>query len=66
MAAAEMEFRTQAESAGSEGPKENAPERLVARSFYKELREHGYMPKELLAVCIELIDLVTQDLPRRR
>ena len=42
----------------------NAGERVVARSFYSELRERGYSPKELLAVSIELIDLVTRDLPK--
>ena len=33
-------------------------ERIVARSFYRELRENGYSPRELLAVSSELIDLV--------
>ena len=42
----------------------NAGERVVARSFYKELRESGYTPKDLLAVSTELIDLVTRDLPK--
>jgi hypothetical protein len=40
----------------------NTGERVVARSFYKELRESGYTPKELLVVSTELIDLVTRDL----
>ena len=39
-------------------------QRVVARSFYNELRESGYSPKELLAVSIELIDLITRDLPK--
>ena len=43
-----------------------ACERFVARSFYNEMRENGYTPKELLAVSIELIALVTHDLPQRR
>ena len=46
------------------GANSNAGERVVARSFYSELRERGYSPKELLAVSIELIDLVTRDLPK--
>jgi hypothetical protein len=41
-------------------------ERIVARSFYKELRESGYSPRELLAVSSELIDLVTQELRKDR
>ena len=39
---------------------------FAARSFYNEMREKGYTPKELLAVSIELIALVTHDLPERR
>ncbi len=36
--------------------------RILARSFYKELRASGYTPKQLLALSTELIDLITQDL----
>ena len=41
-------------------------ERFVARSFYKELRENGYTAMELLTVSMELIELITEDLPERR
>jgi hypothetical protein len=40
--------------------------RILARSFYKELRTSGYSPKQLLALSTELIDLITQDLQRER
>ena len=40
--------------------------RILARSFYKELRENGYTPKQLLALSTELIDLITQDLQAER
>ena len=40
--------------------------RILARSFYKELRASGYTPKQLLALSTELIDLITQDLQRER
>jgi len=40
--------------------------RILARSFYKELRENGYTPKQLLALSTELIDLITQDLASER
>ena len=40
--------------------------RILARSFYKELRENGYTPKQLLALSTELIDLITQDLQADR
>ena len=49
----------------SEAPElRSTAERIVARSFYKELRESGYTTKELLAVSAELIDLVTHDLKK--
>jgi len=40
--------------------------RILARSFYKELRSSGYTPKQLLALSTELIDLITQDLNKER
>jgi hypothetical protein len=62
-----MEFTTQAAGSTAETREEtNAAEWFVARSFYKELRENGYTPTELLALSIELIALVTHDLPERR
>ncbi|MBS2024808.1 MAG: hypothetical protein JST92_20625 [Deltaproteobacteria bacterium] len=44
----------------------NAGARILARSFYKELRENGYTPKQLLALSTELIELITDDLARER
>jgi hypothetical protein len=44
----------------------SAGARILARSFYKELRENGYSPNQLLALSTELIDLITQDLQRER
>lgn len=40
--------------------------RILARSFYRELRENGYSPRQLLAISTELIELVTDDLERER
>jgi hypothetical protein len=40
--------------------------RILARSFYRELRENGYTPKQLLALSTELIDLITRDLQAER
>ncbi len=40
--------------------------RILARSFYKELRSSGYTPKQLLSISTELIDLITQDLNKDR
>ena len=43
-----------------------AAARILARSFYRELRENGYTPRQLLSLSTELIELVTQDLQRER
>jgi hypothetical protein len=44
----------------------SAGARILARSFYRELRASGYTPKQLLALSTELIDLITQDLQAER
>jgi hypothetical protein len=44
----------------------SAGARILARSFYRELRSSGYTPKQLLALSTELIDLITQDLQAER
>jgi hypothetical protein len=40
--------------------------RILARSFYRELRSNGYTPAELVAVSTELIELVTLELRDNR
>ena len=40
--------------------------RILARSFYKELRSSGYTPRQLLALSTELIELITLDLQSER
>ena len=44
----------------------SAGARILARSFYKELRTSGYTPKQLLALSTELIELITLDLQAER
>ena len=41
-----------------------APARILARSFYRELRSRGYSASHLLALSSELIGLITDDLRR--
>jgi len=36
--------------------------KILARSFYKELRESGFSHNQILAASTELLDLVTRDL----
>lgn len=43
-------------------PDYSAGVRILARSFYKELRSSGYSPKQLLALSTVLIELITLDL----
>lgn len=39
--------------------------RLLARAFYKELREEGFTPNQVLAASGELLEMVTADLRAR-
>jgi hypothetical protein len=40
--------------------------RLLARAFYKEMREEGFTPQQVLAASGELLDMVTTDLREAR
>ena len=44
--------------------KENSdkPARLLARTFFKELREHGYSDEQILLFSSEMIDCLNRDL----
>ncbi|HVV51478.1 MAG TPA: hypothetical protein VHO06_17550 [Polyangia bacterium] len=35
---------------------------ILSKSIYKELRENGYEPKQIVALATEIISLVTTDL----
>lgn len=48
-------------------PPATAPNRekalqILSKSIYKELRENGYEPKQIVALASEIISLVTNDL----
>jgi hypothetical protein len=36
--------------------------RILSKSIYKELRQNGYEPKQIVALATELIGLVTSDI----
>ena len=36
--------------------------KILARTFFQQLRTAGYTPKQIIGVATELIDLVTVDL----
>jgi hypothetical protein len=43
-------------------PAELKATKILARSFYRELRENGYSCNQILGLATELIDLVTREL----
>jgi len=47
-------------------PDRAAAARLLARSFYRELRSSGYTANQLIALSTALIELITLDLQRHR
>jgi hypothetical protein len=36
--------------------------KILSKSIYKELRQNGYEPKQIVALATELISLVTTDI----
>lgn len=36
--------------------------KILSRSIYKELRQNGYEPKQIVALATEIIGLVTSDI----
>ncbi len=36
--------------------------KILSRSLYRELRQNGYEPKQIVALATELIGLVTTDI----
>jgi hypothetical protein len=36
--------------------------KILSKSIYKELRQNGYEPKQIVALATELIGLVTSDI----
>jgi hypothetical protein len=39
---------------------------ILARSLFRQMREQGYTPEQIIALSSELIDLVSQDLRQER
>ena len=37
--------------------------RILSKSLYRDLRQNGYEPKQIVAVASELIAQVTSDIP---
>ena len=52
----------QANALPAQGPNREKALQILSKSIYKELRENGYEPKQIVALATEIISLVTTDL----
>ena len=52
----------QANALPAPGPNREKALQILSKSIYKELRENGYEPKQIVALASEIISLVTTDL----
>ena len=55
---------TQANALPAPAPNREKALQILSKSIYKELRENGYEPKQIVALATEIISLVTTDLNR--
>ena len=53
---------TQANVLPAPAPNREKALQILSKSIYKELRENGYEPKQIVALATEIISLVTTDL----
>ena len=49
-------------TAAAPSPNREKALRILSKSIYKELRQNGYEPKQIVALATELISLVTSDI----
>ena len=50
------------ESATASAPNRERALKILSKSIYKELRQNGYEPKQIVALATEIIGLVTSDM----
>jgi hypothetical protein len=50
------------ETATVSAPNRERALKILSKSIYKELRQNGYEPKQIVALATELISLVTTDI----
>ena len=53
---------TPAQAISTVDPNREKALQILSKSIYKELRENGYEPKQIVALASEIISLVTTDL----
>jgi hypothetical protein len=49
-------------TAPAQSPNREKALRILSKSIYKELRQNGYEPKQIVALATELISQVTSDI----
>jgi hypothetical protein len=49
-------------AASSAVPNRDKALKILSKSIYKEMRQNGYEPKQIVALATELISLVTSDI----
>ena len=50
------------ESAVPAAPNRERALRILSKSIYRELRQNGYEPRQIVALATEIISLVTSDI----
>lgn len=53
---------TQAPATPAADPNREKALQILSKSIYKELRENGYEPKQIVALATEIVSLVTTDI----
>jgi hypothetical protein len=53
---------SEAPAAVSAMPNREKALKILSKSIYKEMRQNGYEPKQIVALATELISLVTSDI----
>jgi hypothetical protein len=53
---------TMPSDAASTIPNREKALKILSKSIYKEMRQNGYEPKQIVALATELISLVTSDI----
>jgi hypothetical protein len=54
--------REQVEQAAPAVPNRERALKILSKSLYRELRQNGYEPKQIVALATEIIGLVTSDI----
>ncbi len=57
-----VEAMSEALRSAAAAPSRERAVKIIAKSMYKELRQHGYDPKQIVALSSELISLVTSEM----